>query len=241
MVDLFTSYLSGRTQFVEFNGFKSVSFNASSGAPQGSNLAPLIFAIFVNDITNTISSDCVLYADDLKIFRTINNIQDCIELQKDINSLSAWCSNNKLMLNINKCHSMTISNLNQELNFDYSLDNNTLTSVESIRDLGVIIDKKLTFNKHIEEIVQATPKTLGFIFRSTKDFTKTESFITLYNSLIKSKLQYAALIWFPNYDIHVDRLEYVQRRFLKYLSFKLDGVYPSSTITCCYNVLTFCR
>ena len=130
------------------------------------------------------------------------------------------------MLNINKCHSMTISNLNQELNFDYSFDNNTLTGVKSIRDLGVIIDKNITFSEHIDEVVQATLKTLGFIFRSTKDFTKTESFITLYNSLIKSKLQYAALIWFPNYDIHVDRLEYVQRRFLKYLSFKLDGVYP---------------
>ena len=100
------------------------------------------------------------------------------------------------------------------------------TSVESICDLGVTIDKKLTFNKHIDEIVQATLKTLGFIFRSTKDFTKTERLITLYNSLIKSRLQYAALIWFPNYDIHIDRLEYVQRRFLKYLSFKLDGVYP---------------
>ena len=130
------------------------------------------------------------------------------------------------MPNINKCHSMTISNLNQELNFDYSLDNNTLTSVESIRDLGVIIDKKLTFSEHIDEVVQATLTILEFLFSSTKDFTKTESFITLYNSLIKSKLQYAALIWFPNYDIHVDRLEYVQRRFLKYLSFKLDGIYP---------------
>lgn len=226
LVSLFVSYLSGRTQFVEFNGFKSAPYNASSGAPQGSNLAPLIFAIFVNDITNNISSDCVLFADDLKIYRIINNIEDCRELQKDINSLSVWCSNNKLMLNINKCHSMTISNLNQELNFAYSLDNSTLTSVESIRDLGVIIDKKLTFNGHIDELVQATLRTLGFIYRSTKDFTKTESLITLYNSLIKSKLQYAALIWFPCYETHVDRLEYVQRRFLKYLSFKQDGTFP---------------
>lgn len=226
LVNFFISFLKGRLQFVEYNGFKSSIYGIPSGAPQGSNLAPLIFAIFVNDITVNISSNCLLFADDLKLFRTINSATDCNELQNDIDTLERWCVINKLSLNIKKCKTMSISNLNSEINFDYTLANTILERVDSIRDLGVIVDKKLTFNNHIDEIVNSTLKTLGFIIRSTKEFKNIDSIITLYNSLIKSKLLYAALVWFPSYNIHVDRLEYVQRRFLKYLCFMQDGAYP---------------
>lgn len=130
---------------------------------------------------------------------------------------------------------MSISNLHNEVNFNYNLGNSALERVSSTRDLGVVVDNKLTFNKHIDEVVKASLKTLGFIIRSTKDFVNLESLITLYNSLIKSKLLYAAMVWFPNYEVHIDRLEYVQRKFLKYLSFKLDGIYPPRG--CDHNLL----
>jgi len=121
---------------------------------------------------------------------------------------------------------MSISNIHKEINFNYTLDGFALERVNSIRDLGVIVDSKLTFNNHIDEVVKASLKSLGFVIRSTGEFTDLGTLITLYNSLIKSKLLYAATVWFPNYQVNVDRLEYVQRKFLKHLSFKVDGTYP---------------
>ena len=87
----------------------------------------------------------------LKSFEPLITFKPVLSCKK---TFLSWCSDNKLMLNLNKCHFMTN------------------------------------------------------------------------NSIIKYKLQYVALTWFPNYDIYVDRLKYVPRRFLKYLSFKLDEIYP---------------
>ena len=96
----------------------------------------------------------------------------------------------------------------------------------SVCDLGVSIDKKLTFNYHMDTIIKSSLKTLGFIIRSTELFSNTSSRTILFNSLVKSRLLYASLLWFPNYAIHISRLESVQRKFYKYVSFKIDGVYP---------------
>lgn len=64
------SYLCGRTQYVKMMGWKSQSFPVTSGIPQGSHLGPLLFLVFINDVTSVIkSSECSLYADDLKIYR----------------------------------------------------------------------------------------------------------------------------------------------------------------------------
>ena len=68
LVQFFLSYLQDRIQCVEFNGFVSRRFVATSGAPQGSNLAPLIFSLFVNDIVSNLQCEALLFANDLKLF-----------------------------------------------------------------------------------------------------------------------------------------------------------------------------
>lgn len=103
LVSFFVSYLSNRLQFVEYNGFQSKDYLASSGAPQGSNLAPLIFALFINDITSSLSSECLLFADDMKIYKIIRCRNDCLLLQDDLATISNWCKTNNLDLNVSKC------------------------------------------------------------------------------------------------------------------------------------------
>ena len=227
LINFFMSYLSNRIQYVEYNGFRSYEYCACSGAPQGSNLAPLLFSIFINDLAENISSGCLLFADDLKLFRTIQNHDDCLSLQNDIRIVSEWCDINALPLNVKKCRKMTISTLKNEINFNYILNGAVLPDCESVRDLGITVDKKLTFNAHIDNVVQSALKTLGFVIRSTSQFRTTHSLITLFNALVKSKLLYGSMVWHPYYKVHIIRLERVQRRFLKYLSFKINGAYPA--------------
>lgn len=71
---------------------------------------------------------------------------------------------------------------------------------------------------------------IGFIYRNCKSFDNIATLITLYCSLVRSKLEYGSLIWSPIYDKHKNALEQVQRRFPKYLVYKEDSTYPQRGI-----------
>lgn len=224
---LFKSYLTNRVQYVALRGFKSIEFGATSGVPQGSILGPLLFNIFINDIIDEIDLPCLLYADDLKIFTIIDNIDDCFQLQACLNKINNWCIVNKLLLNANKCNVLSFSLKSSPIIFDYNLDNVIIQRPLTFRDLGVTFDNKLSFINHIDTIVSEAFKNLGFIVRTSREFTNTDTLKILYQSFVRSKLEYASLIWCPSYDIHIKNLEAVQRRFVKLLWFRSDGTYPT--------------
>ena len=95
------SYLAGRTQYVGYRGAESYSFPCPSGVPQGSNLGPLFFAIFINDIGEKIKhSNVLLYADDMKIYSRIVHKENCSRLQNDINTITEWSEENRLPFNV---------------------------------------------------------------------------------------------------------------------------------------------
>lgn len=116
------SYLADRFLQVRVDGYLSEEYVATSGVPQGSHLGPLLFNIFINDIVNNIQSECLLYADDLKIYRTISNDSDIRLLQKDIDMLSTWCTNNKLDLNAKKCAAVSYSRAHNNIITSYKLN-----------------------------------------------------------------------------------------------------------------------
>ena len=93
------SYLTDRPSQVVFNGSRSNTFYATSGVPQGSILGPLLFLVYIDDLTNYLSSNNSLYADDLKVKRQISDISSCNILQNDISKLHTWTSDNNLKSN----------------------------------------------------------------------------------------------------------------------------------------------
>jgi len=84
------SFLFGRKQYVKFKNYSSYMYNVTSGVPQGSHLAPLLFNTYINDISN-INSNILLFADDAKIFRFVKTLLDTKLLQDDLNNISNWC------------------------------------------------------------------------------------------------------------------------------------------------------
>lgn len=227
----FTSYLDARVQYVMYNGYKSANAIATSGVPQGSNLGPLLFLLFINDLCNNISCEKLLYADDLKLFAKIDSDTDCRFLQEQICHLENWCVNNKLHLNVAKCKIMSYSRKIQPAMFDYRLNDVILTRVYSTKDLGIIFDTKITFAEHITTVTKSAYSRLGFIIRNTRCFSDIKTLNTLYFSFVRSKLEYGSLVWYPLYQIHIAALENVQRKFLKLISFKLDGIYPQQGVS----------
>ena len=74
------SYLGRRTQRVVLNGRVSDWIPVTSGTPEGGHLSPLLFALFVNDLPNVISTNCLMFCDDVKIFHKIAAPKDVITL-----------------------------------------------------------------------------------------------------------------------------------------------------------------
>lgn len=227
LITFFTSYLTNRCQFVEYHGFKSFTYYANSGVPQGSILGPLLFIMYINSITDAIDVNCLLYADDLKIFCDINNADDCVKLQHNINAVSDWCLLNRLPLNFQKCNIMTYTKKINIIKYEYLLNNVPLERVSEFKDLGVIFDPKLTFNNHIQKTVLSAYKSLGFVIRNSYGFSDESLLLLLFNTFVKSKLEYASIIWNPGYQIYCHSVESIQRKFLKFVSFKMDHVYPA--------------
>lgn len=122
------SYLNDRTFFVVVNGYQSNVYKIFSGVPQGSHLGPILFNVFINDISSCFQySSVFLYADDLKFIRTIETSDDCVYLQKDLDSLIKWCENNKMMLNKNKCCYIKFSRKHKSVTYDYHINDHKIS------------------------------------------------------------------------------------------------------------------
>ena len=93
----FQSYLSDHRQFVSINNCSSDPLSVKSGVPQGSIVGPLLFVIYINDLSSSIMySNLFKFADKVKYYKAIHNFQDSQGLQRNVDSLSQWSLYNKL-------------------------------------------------------------------------------------------------------------------------------------------------
>lgn len=222
LINWLENRISGINLRVSFSGVLSEEFLMESGILQGSPLSSLLFLIFINDIGETVRfSRFLLFADDLKIFKEISSLDDCRLLQSDLDGIMNWCLVNEMEFNIEKCQVMRFGRLRSLYNFNYNIDKKTLKDINSVKDLGVYFDRKMDFIGHIQFITNKAFKMLGFIKRSMKHFNSVETMKTVYCANVRSILEYASVIWSPSYSCHKQSLERVQRKFFKWVTFKL--------------------
>lgn len=219
--DWFRSYLADRHLQVRINGYLSNAFNSTSGVPQGSHLGPILFNLFANDIGENIQSEYLLYADDLKIFRTVSNNLDAATLQEDIDSLSDWCHRNKLYLNAKKCFAVSYSRSNTIIHKNYYLDGNRISEQTEVKDLGITIDSRLTFISHVDNITKHALKILGLINRTCRDFSNPHTLVRLFSSLVSPIIEYGSIIWSPSTAQLINKIEKIQTIFVKNLTYLL--------------------
>ncbi|CAG4958615.1 unnamed protein product [Colias eurytheme] len=225
LIKYFANYFDGRVQYVQLGRLRSDPYSVHSGVSQGSTLGPTHFLVMVNDLPNVLrSAQCLMFADDLKLFLTIESYSDCLSLQNDIINLTSWCHENQLEFNISKCNIMTYTRSRSPIVYPYSLEGTTLRRVDHIR--GILFDKTLTFNEHIEAVCQKAYKSLGFIVRQSARFQDRNTVVVLYSAYVRSILEYNAIIWSPHEKKYTLLLERVQRKFARYLYLKLYGYYP---------------
>lgn len=210
------SYLDGRSSTVNIESCSSHPILATSGVPQGSHMGPLLFSLFINDLAESLGDDgFLLYADDLKIYRKIKTATDAVSLQRTLNLVVRWCESNGMSLNVNKCEAISFKRQSSNrLSYNYSIDGVVLRRVEVVKDLGILIDAKLTFKQQIDSVVSRGKSTLYLMKMFAKSFNCPYVSKTLYTALVRPLVEYCAVVWSPSAVGDIKRIESIQKQYL---------------------------
>src|SRR3978361_1611017 len=143
----FKSYLSGREQFVHLGGVLSGRQRVSCGVPQGSVLGPILFLLYINDLTLLdIGGHFTLFADDTTILWHNKDPQRLLQgIALDLQKIKLWCDANRLCFNMSKTH---LIGFNCAVS-DLSLGDNSVRAVVGSKFLGLFVDEDLRFYSHI--------------------------------------------------------------------------------------------
>ena len=222
------AFLSDRVQQICVNGSNSTWKPVTSGIPQGSVLGPILFVLYINDLPSNILSDVYMFADDTKIFNIIKSPEDQETLQNDLDTLSMWSDKWLLKFHPEKCKVMHLGKAG-DTEYSYQLKEgdtyHELSYTEEEKDLGVVIDGKLDFDRHINIKINKASSIMAVIRRSFVSLNGV-NFVPLYKSLVRSHLEYASCIWSPYKKKHIEAIERVQRRATKQLPGMKDLPYP---------------
>ncbi len=206
-------WLYERTQRVVINGVTSDSVKVTSSVPQGSVLGPMLFQVYIDDMTDKLQDcACYLYADDTKIALATPKTEDCVKLQRNVNLMKEWADKNRMKFNIDKCAVLHFGKKN--LNYEYKLSQKAIRKSSAERDLGVIISGTGKFHEHVSATVAKANRMVGLVKRSfrTRD---PATMSRIYNMYIRPVIEYASPVWNPVLKGQIKALEQVQRRFWK--------------------------
>ena len=166
LLNWFTSFLFERQQTVICEGRSSMSATVSSGVPQGTVLAPLLFLLYINDLPDSINSTVRLFADDALLYGVISNDADGDQIQNDLIRLEQWQTIWQMNFNPAKCKVICFSTKRDPPKKVYKLCGVILEEVQSIPYLGLTLDKKLKWSNHIQNITTNANRTLGLMRRN---------------------------------------------------------------------------
>ena len=201
------SFLSNRKQRVVVEGKPSSWESVISGIPQNTVLGPLLFVMYINDLTSMTK----LFADDTKVYGELNNSEESKLLQNDVEILTTWPRVWQLP-STTKCKCMHFGKKNQH--YKYKMNDHTLEEIEVEKDLGVIVDKDLKFHKHASFAIKKANTILGLIKRYFAVFDH-KTLPKLFKAMVRPHLEYGNVVCGPHFKLDQQAIERVQKRATK--------------------------
>ena len=227
-LDWFKSYLTGREQYVYYKGVSSNVLSVECGVPQGSVLGPLLFILYINDLSKCLKlTKAILFADDSTVYKAgINKRKLIADVKKDLIELTLWFRANKLSLNLGKTNLIIFKPPKLKLNNDEAdqlhdvleIENTIINQKQSCKFLGMIIDENLNWTAHCKFLTSKLSRSL-YIMNSVKNLLPTSCMKTIYHSLFNSHLIYGILLWGPStLSANRDRIIKMQKRAIRIVS-----------------------
>ena len=223
-VQLLKSYLSDRSQYVEFDNIRSETVPLNCGVPQGSILGPLLFSLFINDLPSVLSGvNYHMYADDFQIYAS-STVQDKSALIDLINlniaSIVAWSKENGLQLNARKtqtlkvCKKSVLGQLNDLPNI--IVDTTTIEYSDVVKNLGLYMDQHLDFHAHVNKVCKTVHGGLHGLnrLRSSTPLRVREE---MFNALLKPHFMYCDVIYSATTTTVFSRLQMAFNSCLRYV------------------------
>lgn len=227
MLKWFRNYLSSRYQAVKIENNISVDLSVSYGVPQGSILGPILFTIFTADLPSVLRDNwnIHLYADDTQVYKSclpleVNGIVS--ELNNNLQCISEWSKSNGLRLNPSKTtvicigSKSAVNKANVELTQQIVLNDTVISISENVRDLGIIIDKNINFEKHAIKKCGEGYAKLKSLWKF-KDVLPQDIKWNLTNALILSCLDYGSCVYYHFLSNEVkNKLQILQNSCLRF-------------------------
>ena len=199
MYQLLENFLSDRKQRVTLNGKMSSWKNVQAGVPQGSVLGPILFLLYINDLIPGLKSDARVFADDTSLFMVVDDINTAhATLDADLKYINQWADQWRFEFNPDPAKppielifsTKTKPPIHPPLYFNES----RLTTVVEHKHLGLILDKKLTFESHTREKINKARRLLGALKRSSQ-YLPVSALDRIYKSFIRPQLEYGDIIY----------------------------------------------
>ena len=213
---LIFSYLLNRKQRVKIGDSRSEWLNLIKGVPQGSILGPLLFNIFLNDIFYSMNG-LYNYADDNTISRhgeTVSIVKN--QLEDATKCALQWFSDNEMQANPSKFQALLLGKDSEKSNISFNIEGATITPSTSVNLLGIEIDNKLNFSKHISNICSRAGKQLSALARLSKKLN-LDTKLLIFNSFILSNFNYCPLVWHHCSIVNSRKIEKIQERGLRFV------------------------
>ena len=199
-----TSFITNRTQTVNFAGQQSTIVTVMCGVPQGSVLGPVLFLLYTADVTVIAQRHGFLahsYADDTQIYfhDKASSVDTRLpRLKECISEIDRWMSSNRLCLNADKTQFIWLGTRQQLAKVQchtIELEAATLSVATEVTCLGVTFDNELTFSKHVTSVVRRCFYHLRQLRTVRKSLT-TEAAKTVVHALIASRIDYCNSVFY---------------------------------------------
>jgi len=193
--NIIKSFLSDRCFAVRIN---DTSFAIRASVPQGSKISPLLFNLYIADFPTTSNIEVSLYADDSVVYSSSSDVHIVTgNIQSHLNKIKCWAEKWKIILNLSKSTAVLSLVLNGDIIW-----------FPTIKYLGVILDKKLTWNPHISSKLQQGYQRLKILYplinRQTALSWKCS--MLLYKQILRPLILYAAPIWGYCAKTHINNI-----------------------------------
>jgi len=218
---MIASFLRGRSMVVEADGVRSSPRPITSGVPQGSILSPLLFSLFINDLSAVLNdAKYHFYADDLQIYLSgmRGNVAGlATKVNLELAAILNWSRTNGLLLNPRKSQAMLIIDRNSPQNLpQILLGTDSIEWSSSVKDLGIFVDSRLNFSRHVSEVCSKVYTALHRL-RLLKYLTPRHVRLKLCKSLILPLFYYGAVFCSNLRERDARRLEVAFNSCIRYV------------------------